>query len=358
MSDTVGLLDVIDPKEANMNLVRIQTGILTLFLTVISVHAGTKSLTCYLDGGRVSQEVTVRRGFAEVTLPHDLVPGSLRVRPLAGAIITRVQTVPAKVDPKAEKALATLDERKDALGDRLKALETREEIFTAAAKAQSAKAPRKSKANPEPVIAIRQGTDLALARLEEVYRARRATEKELKALEVKRAELAKKANVGGSIARIRLQGRDGAVAVEYLVAGGFWKPAYDFRLDGSPTAAVTLRAMLPEVEPGASVAVVSAQLSAPDGVGAVPLPAAGDFAAVATFNLPAATAAPVSDVSPLTFTVTGAADRSLPPGDGACFWKGEYFGTFLFTGLAPGGTLELVCGRPPVVPGATPAEKR
>ena len=352
------MLEVIELKEATMNLVSILTGVLSLLLLVISAHAGTKSLTCYLDGGRVSQEVTVRRGFAEVTLPHDLVSGSLRVRPLAGAVITRVQTVPAKVDPKAEKALTALDERKDALGDRLKALETREEIFTAAAKSQSAKAPRKSKSNPEPVTAIRQGTDLALARLEEVYRARRAAEKELKALEVKRAELAKKANVGGSIARIWLQGRDGTVMVEYLVAGGAWKPAYDFRLDGSPTAAVTLRAMLPEMEPGTTVTVVAARLSAPDSAGTVPLPAAGNYAAVATFNLPVVAAAPVTDLLPLTFTVTGAADRSLPTGDGTCFWKGEYFGTVLFTGLAPGGTLELVCGRPPIVPGTAPAEKR
>jgi hypothetical protein len=341
-----------------MNLVRILTCGLTLLLTAISAYAGTKSLTCYLDGGRVSQEVSVRRGFVEVTLPHDLISGSLRVRPLKDVVISRVQTVPAKVDPKTEKALATLDERKDALGDRLKALETREEIFTAAAKAQSAKAPRKSKTNPEPVTAIRQGTDLALNRLEEVYRARRAAEKELKALEAKRAELAKKANVGGSIARIWTQGRDGAVAVEYLIAGGSWKPVYDFRLDGSPKAAVSLRAILPEVESGTAVSVVTARLSTPDTAGVVPLPATGNYDVVATFTLPVAMVAPVTDTAPLTFTVTGTPDRSLLPGDGTCFWKGEYFGTVVIPELAPGGTLELVCGRSPVVPGVAPTEKR
>jgi hypothetical protein len=341
-----------------MNLARILTVAVLLFLITISAHAGSKSLTCYLDGGRVSQEVPVRRGFVEVTLPHDLISGSLRVRPLVDIVISRVQTVPAKVDPKAEKALATLDERKDALGDRLKALETREEIFTAAAKTQSAKAPRKSKTNPEPVTAIRQGTDLALSRLEEVYRARRATEKELKALEAKRSELAKKANVGGSIARIWTQGRDGAVAVEYLVADGSWKPAYDFRLDGSPKAAVNLRAILPEVEPGTAISVVTARLSAPDSASVAPLPAVGSHAIVATFTLPVATVVPVTAVAPLTFTVTGAPDRSLPSGDGTCFWKGEYFGTVVIPELAPGGTMELVCGRSPVVPGVAPTEKR
>jgi hypothetical protein len=333
------------------------SALMTLFLA-LPAHAGSKSLTCYLDGGRVSQDVAARRGFAEVTLPGDMVPGSLRVRPLGSAVIVRVQSVPLKVDPKAEKALAALDERKDALGDRLKALDTREEIFTAAAKAQSAKAPRKSKTNPEPVTAIRQGTDLALSRLEEVYRARRAAEKELKALEVKRAELAKKANVGGSTARIWLQGRDGSVAVEYLVTGGYWKPTYDFRLDGSTDAAVTMRAILPEMEPGMSVSVVAARLSAPDASGISSLPAGGDLAAVAAFTLPVTAIPPAPPLSSLTITLSNATDRSLPHGVGSCFWKGEYYGTVSFPGLAPGGHLELTCGGSQVpgakMPGATP----
>jgi N-terminal domain of unknown function (DUF4140) len=339
-------------------MIRFLVIILTVLLSALPARAGTKSLTCYLDGGRVSQVISARRGSAEITLPRDLVPGSLRVRPLAGAVISRVQPEPAKVDAKAEKALAALDERKELLGDRLKALETREDIFKAAAKTQSAKAPRKSKANPEPVTAIRQGTDFALTRLEEVYRSRRATEKELKVLEVKREELAKKANVGGSVARIRLQGRDGAVSVEYQVAGGAWKPAYDFRLDGSPTATVTLRALLPEVEQGTAVAVVAARLAVPETNDTQPMPAGGDYAAVATYALPVTATVPASAVSPLTFTLANATDRSLPSGDGACFWKGEYFGTTVFGGVAPGGTLELACGRPPAVSAATPSEKR
>jgi hypothetical protein len=90
----------------------------------------------------------------------------------------------------------------------------------------------------------------------------------------------------------------------------------------------------------------------------VHLPATGNYAVVATFTLPVATEAPVTDAAPLTFTVTGAPDRSLPPGDGTCFWKGEYFGTVVIPGLASGGTLELVCGRSPIVPGVAPTEKR
>jgi hypothetical protein len=317
--------------------------------------AATKSLTCYLDGGRISQEVAARRGYAEVTLPGDMIPGSLRIRPLADAVVARVQTVPAKVDPKTAKALAALDERKEALGDRLKALDTREEIFTAAAKSQSAKAPRKSKTNPEPVAAIRQGTDFALARLEEVYRARRTTEKELKALEKTRSDLMKKANVGGSVARIWLQGRDGSVRVDYVASGSAWTPVYDFRLDGTTAATVTLRAVLPEREPGVAVSVVAAKLADAGVLNDLPLAADGDNAAVATFNLPVTAQSPASPVSPLSFSLTNATTRHLPPGESSCFWKGEYFGVSSFPGANPGEQRDLRCGGTPVPP-AKPAE--
>ena len=297
--------------------------------------------------------------FAEITLPRDLVPGSLRVRPLAGAVISRVQTEPAKVDAKAEKALAALDERKEILGDRLKALETREEIFKAAAKSQSAKAPRKSKTNPEPVTAIRQGTDFALTRLEEVYRSRRATEKELKALEVKREELAKKANVGGSVARIWLQGRDGAVSVEYLVSRRRLETGLRF-----PSRRLADGSRHPAGDPAGGGAGDRRRsrggTSRRTGSGRHATPAGSRRLCRCRYLRPAGYRCGPrrTAVSPLTFTLTGATDRSLPPGDGTCFWKGEYFGTVVFAGLAPGGTLELVCGRPPVVPGAAPAEKR
>ncbi len=69
--------------------------------------------------------------------------------------------------------MAKLAYRRDALGDRLKALNAREAIFKSAAKSQSGKAPRKSKTNTEPLTAVRQGTEFAIAQLENVYHARR-----------------------------------------------------------------------------------------------------------------------------------------------------------------------------------------
>ena len=309
--------------------------------------AAGRSLTCYLDGGVVSQELVVSKGYAEVSLPGGVMPGSLRVKPGGDTVISRVQTVPAPVDPKTEKTLALLDERRELLGDRLKALQTREEIFTAAAKSQSAKAPRKTKSNPEPVTAIRQGTDLALARLEEVYRLRRVTEKELKALEAKRADLARRANVGGSIARIWLQGKAGAVSVDYAVSDAAWKPVYDLRADGSGSA-LTLRALLPETGRETVVRVVPAGLGAPGA--AAPLPVAGDYAPVAAYTLPGVASLSDSPLAPLSLTLTNSTPSILPAGDVSCFWKGEYRGTAQLPLMVPSDRREIVCGRPSAPP--------
>ncbi len=324
----------------------VTAGIFTLLLTAPAM-AGTRNLTWYLDGGVVTLEVVVSRGYAEVPLSGGMVAGTLRVKPEGDAVISRVQTIPATVDPRAEKGLAALDERRDALGDRLKALESREEIFKAAARSQSAKAPRKSKSNPEPVTAIRQGTDFALARLEEVYRARRTAEKELKGVEARRLELARKANVGGSVARIWLQSKSGRVTVEYAVAEGSWKPLYDLRLDGSGAAKVSLMALLPESDPSTTVFVSPLRLSAPEAPGTLRRAASGDYAAIVAYTLPVAVTESLSPRLPLTLLLTNTTAEPLPAGDVSCYWKGEFRGTALLTGLAPGERKELLCGGSP-----------
>ncbi len=317
-----------------------------LLLTLISpVCAASRQLTCYLDGGVVSREVAVVKGYAEVALPSGMVPGSLRVKPENGSVIIRVESLPARVDPRTEKALALLDERTELLGDRLRALQTREEIFTAAAKSQSAKAPRKSKANPEPVTAIRQGTDLALTRLEEVYRLRRTTERELKGVEAKRMDLSRRANVGGSIARIRVQGRCDAVTVAYASRDAAWKPSYDLRLDGPDTAVLTLRALLPETETGTFVTVTPTPLASP-ALPSDPLPVAGDYAAVTNYTLPAVATATTSPLASLSVALTNSTRLTLPSGAAACFWKGEFRGTAHLPAIHPGERVEVLCGFP------------
>jgi len=86
------------------------------------------------------------------------------------ARVERVELLPCQVPERRQKELDALIEQKNRLEDRMKALDTREDIFAAAAKSQSSKAPRKTKANPDPLASVRQGTDFAIAQLEAVYR--------------------------------------------------------------------------------------------------------------------------------------------------------------------------------------------
>jgi hypothetical protein len=312
-------------------------------LAVPALAAGN-TVTLYLDGARVESEAVAAKGYAEVSLPAALLPGSLRVKPVAGAI-DRLEIAAVPLTPKRAKELATLTERRDQLEDRLKALATREEIFTAAAKSQSGKAPRKSKSNPEPLAAIRQGTDYAIAQLEAVYHARRRAENELKSVE-KRLEAEKKvANVGGSIARVWLTGKGGKVKVSYLVADLRWTPCYDFRIKREGETEVSLRAKLPPLAKGQTTAVVPAALAdasstAAMTVGEEPLPR------IAVLTLPIEKEQFGASSQPsLSFLLRNSSQVKLPAGEGACYRRGEYLGKVQFRGLASGEAAELVCGR-------------
>ena len=60
--------------------------VLTLCLLAVSpladAVAGGKTVTFYLDGTRVEQELSVDNSVAEIPLPLSIQPGSLRVKPL------------------------------------------------------------------------------------------------------------------------------------------------------------------------------------------------------------------------------------------------------------------------------------
>ncbi|HEY5973154.1 MAG TPA: hypothetical protein VIU41_00290, partial [Geobacteraceae bacterium] len=157
--------------------------IILLLLLAVPHLASARTVTIYLDGAIVEEEVTARKGYLELALPAGLAAGSLRLKPVGEGRLRRVVMVPGKPDRKLDKELTSLNERRDLLKDRMRALSTREEIFKGAAKSQSGKAPRRSKTNPAPLSTIKQGTDYALAQLEEVYTARRRTEKELRGLD-------------------------------------------------------------------------------------------------------------------------------------------------------------------------------
>ena len=324
---------------------RLVTILCAVLLMATPAAAAVKRITFYLDGARVESEAAAPKGYLEVPLPGGMEAGSLRVRPLQGVTIARVEVVPARPEPKLQRDLARLAERKELLGDRLKALDTREEIFRAAAKSQSGKAPRKTKTNREPLEGVRKGTEFALAQLEEVYRARRKVENDLKGIDALLSSLREKGNVGGSVARIWLAGKGGRVAVSYLHAGLKWTPAYDLRVTGGGEVEVAMNALLPGTEKGASVAVVPALLA--DGQGVPELAASqGGSVQVASFRFPIDSDhfSPFPQPS-LALAFQNRSGKKLPPGEATCYLKGEYLGKASFSGCLPGEARTLEFGK-------------
>ena len=313
-----------------------------LFLFLSPAVAAVESVTYYLDGARLEGQDAAPRGVVEIPLPGSLVPGSLRVKPLGGASIVRVETEPARISPKAEKEVKDLEERKRLYQDRLRALEVKEEIFKAAAKSQSSKAPRRTKNNPEPLETIRKGTEFAVTQLEDVYRARRKAEEGLKGIEERLTALRKSGTIGGSVARVHLAGK-GGVSYSYLVTGGGWVPFYDFRLDGGQVELV-IRAQLPRIAK-AKAAVVSSEL-ADLAADRSAVPVRENLSPVARFTFPVETQQDIPSLQgSFSFSFRNGSAHRLAVGEGACFREGEYVGPVRFEGAGPGEVREVVAGK-------------
>jgi hypothetical protein len=322
---------------------RLISALFTLLLLAMPAVAENRLVTLYLDGALVESEAVALKEYAEVSLPSAIHDGSLRIKPLDGCVVERVDIFPAKPEPGFLREMAKMMERRDALSDRLKALNAREAIFMAAAKSQSSKAPRKSKANPEPLATVRQGTEFAIAQLESVYRARRITEIEFKSLEERLA--VKKKDASRNVARVKLSRKGGRIAAAYFRSDLKWLPAYDFRLNNSGAADAVMRAVLPKLEKGAKVSVVPALLA--DAANEMPLPVvAENFPTVATFTFPIEEekffSTPVSSIS---FRFRNNSSRKLPAGEASCYLRDEYLGKVDFRGSLPGEAQELAVGK-------------
>ena len=322
---------------------RLILALFAVLLLAMPAGAANRLVTLYLDGARVESEMEVLKEYAEVSLPSSIHDGSLRIKPLDGCVIEWVDIVPAKPDSGILREMAKMMERRDALSDRLKALDARESIFMAAAKSQSAKAPRKTKTNPEPLTAVRQGTEFAIAQLEYVYRARRIAEIELKSMEARLVVMKKDAS--GNVARVKLSRKRGRIAVSYFRSDMKWLPAYDFRLNNSGEANVVMHAVLPKLEKGAKVSVVPALLA--DAANEMALPVISEnFPPVATFTFPVEqeklSSTPVYSIS---FRFKNISTKKLPAGEASCYMKEEYLGKVDFRGSLPGEAQELAVGK-------------
>ncbi len=324
-------------------------------LTVITVMATTAlagQLTVFSDGSLLELTGTAQKGLVEVTMPTQIRQGSLRVIPSPGTTIGQVDLVPCRMPLRQQKELDALTEQELRLKDRLQALDTRESIFTAAARAQSSRPPRKSKTNPDPVASVRQGTDFAIAQLEAVYTARRRTGQELERLTARIARLRETAPHGPTV-RIRVTPARGQVTVAALLEGGGWQPRYELRLDGAGNARLTQQALFTRIPAGCSVRFAPGPIK--DGLPRQTIPLRpGEPTTIASWRLPVSTA--VITPEPLTsfaVTLSNGTGTTLPAGEVAVYFTGTFLGTTTLP-AAPDATLIRLGNPSSVTEPATP----
>lgn len=318
-----------------------------LLTTAVEVCAAGRSVTFFSDGVVVELKAVAVRGVAEIPLPAGMLAGTLRIRPEKGTSIQHVDTQPLRRDVRGEKELDALIEQKSRLDDRLGALATREGIFTAAAKSQSGKAPRKTKSNPDPMQSIRRGTDFAIAQLETVYTARRKAEQEIRRIDARIAAMRKGGKGAGSVALVAVSPGNGRVSARFAVGGAGWTPRYDIRIDKGGSALVTLYGHVPAFPGGYQLRLSPASLAGAAGESPIVLPAAAQRARLAAYRM--TTGEEYWGNGPLptfAFMLKNSTGAYLPAGEAAFFRAGEYWGTVRFAGMSSGRSAMISSGFP------------
>ena len=302
------------------------------------------SVTYFRDGTLFQLETVAVKGVVEIPLPPDLLENTLTVVPAAGTTILGVETVGKESEQSSDKGRETLTEQRRRLEDRLQALETREAIFTAAAKAQSGKAPRKTKANPDPMLAIRQGTDFAIAQLEAVYTARRKTTQEIRNIDSRLATTGKRSLTTGSSVRIAVTPARGKVTLRYATAEHGWKAEYNLHLTGDGTARLQLSAQSTGNRRGYQSRISSGSLT--QSSSAETLPAQTGSALLASFRLTLSDEQYTEGIfKRFSGKITNSTPQYLPPGDSGLYRDGAYLGKFRFEGISSGRSKMISMGR-------------
>ena len=325
-----------------MNLTPI---VVLMLLSAGPALADVKTVTFYSDGALVEIETSAAKGAAELPLPKGMTDGSLRIKPLDGTVLQRVDIQPLRREGKVEKELDGLLERKSRLEDRLQALATREEVFTSAAKSQSGKAPRKTKSNPDPLQSIRQGTDFAIAQLEAVYTARRKAAQEIRSLDARIAQLRSAGGGAEFVARVTVTPKNGRFRVRYALAGQGWTPRYDLRMKADATAALSLYGSIPGSFAGYRQRAAAGALADGDTARAVPV-TAGSLARLGDFILASTEEQLGGGVAgPYSALLTNRSSVNLPAGDASLFRHEEYIGRLRFEGISSGRSKRVTTTR-------------
>ncbi len=306
--------------------------------------AAADTITFYRDGALLRQEAVATNGIISIPLAAGLLEHTLTIVPASGTTILGVETDRAGSGSGGGKDVEALSERRQQLEDRLQALETRESIFTSAAKAQSGKAPRKSKANPDPMQAIRQGTDFAIAQLEAVYTARRRTTQEIRALDARIAAAGNGKRPGGETIRIAVAPARGRVTLRYATPERGWQPQYSLHLAGDGTAGLQLSARVTGGRRGFQTRVSPGSLA--ESSDAEIFPALSGSVILASYRMPVTEEHYGGGIyNHYSGMLTNSTPHYLPPGESGLYRSGTYLGSFIFEGISSGRSRLVSLGK-------------
>lgn len=301
-----------------------------------AVASADNSMTLYSDGSVVVKDATAIKGMIEAPLAAGLLDGTLKVEPANGTTLLNVEMLSAHLDKRSEKELESLTEQSQRLQDRLRALDTREEIFKSAAKSQSGKAPRKTKSNPDPMQAIRQGTDYAIAQLETVYTTRRKTEQEIKKIDARIALVRKNARPGGSYARITVTPANGRVTIRYATSERGWLPHYNMYIAGDGFARLQFSARIVGNFGGHLLRISPGNLTESGTAPTFPVTSKG-VAELADYRFPLSEESFGGGIyNNFSGRLTNTSTQHLPSGEAVLYKSGVYLGKFRFEGFSSG----------------------
>ncbi len=323
---------------------RIKPAFLCLIVFSASSASAESTITFYRDGALLQQEAGAVKGVIDIPLAAGLLEQTLTVIPAHGTTILGVETYKTGSGTNGDKGLEALTEQRRRLEDRLLALETRETIFTSAAKAQSGKAPRKTKANPDPMLAIRQGTDFAIAQLEAVYTARRKTTQEMRIIDARLAAARKNIRSPESSVRIAVVPPRGKVTLRYATTESGWQPQYNLQSGGDGKALLQLSARITGNGQGHRVRVSPGTLA--ESGSAESLPVQAGSTVLASYRLPITGESYTEGIyNRFAGLITNSSPHYLPPGESGLFRTGVYLGKFRFEGLSSGRSKAISLGK-------------
>jgi hypothetical protein len=323
---------------------RIHLICLSIIVLSASHASGENSITFYRDGALIRQEARAVKGVIDISLPDGLLEHSLTVLPTPGTTILDVKNRMTGIGATYNKEFESLTEQRLRLEDRLKALETREAIFTSAAKTQSGKAPRKTKANPDPMKSIRQGTDFAIAQLESVYTARRTTTQEIHKIDLRLAASRKKQHAAEVPVRIAVTPPRGIVTLRYATTERGWQARYNLYLAGDGTAELKYYANITGQSHRYQTRISSGSLV--ESATAATFPSQSGTALLASYRLPITEERSVEGIfNSYSGLIRNSTQYYLPSGESGLFRNGAYLGKFRFEGISSGRSRVITVGR-------------